>query len=113
MDNRSKANNPKRLHTVSPAELAVGVLDGNPNPIDLDATGIDPAPTSLDLPEEEHQEMCSNPRCTHHAVDECTACGSPLCEDCAASAHRGQGGLSAQSRKAVRNLKTAPRQFVL
>jgi hypothetical protein len=31
-------------------ELAVAALDGNPNPLDMDMSGIDPAPTSLDLP---------------------------------------------------------------
>ena len=34
----------------SAVELAVAALDGNPNPLDMDMSGIDPAPTSLDLP---------------------------------------------------------------
>ena len=32
-------------------DLAVAALDGNPNPLDMDMNGIDPDPTSLDLPE--------------------------------------------------------------
>ena len=32
-------------------DLAVAALDGNPNPLDMDMNGIDPEPTSLDLPE--------------------------------------------------------------
>ena len=34
----------------SAVELAVAALDGNPNPLDMDMSGITPAPTSLDLP---------------------------------------------------------------
>jgi hypothetical protein len=34
----------------SAVELAVAALDGNPDPLDMDMSGIDPAPTSLDLP---------------------------------------------------------------
>ena len=70
----------------SAVELAVAALDGNPNPVDMDMNGIDPAPTSLDLPQEGDGyftgEMCSNPRCTRRTVDACSGCGSPLCEEC-------------------------------
>lgn len=30
-------------------DLAVAAVEGNPNPLDMDMKGIDPAPTSLDL----------------------------------------------------------------
>jgi hypothetical protein len=33
-----------------PEDLAIAAIEGNPNPLDADMTGIDPAPTSLDLP---------------------------------------------------------------
>jgi hypothetical protein len=33
----------------SAVELAVAALDGNPSPLDMDMTGIDPDPMSLDL----------------------------------------------------------------
>ena len=40
----------KQLRTA--VDLAVAAtLDGNPNPLDMDMNGIDPDPTSLDLPE--------------------------------------------------------------
>jgi hypothetical protein len=35
----------------SAVELAVASLDGNPNPMDVNMEGLDPDPTSLDLPE--------------------------------------------------------------
>jgi hypothetical protein len=62
-------------------ELAIAALDGNPNPVDMDMTGIDPAPTSLDLDEGEKSEMCSTPPCSRPAVDECMICGQPLREE--------------------------------
>lgn len=70
MDNSKK---PKE----SVMDMAVAVLDGNPHPLDMEMEGIDPSPTSLDMPEEKYQEMCS--RCSRPAVDACAACGSPLC----------------------------------
>jgi hypothetical protein len=42
-------NNPKKPEK-SDVDLAVAALEGNPNPLDMDMKGIDPAPTSLDLP---------------------------------------------------------------
>ncbi len=68
---------PKRPEN-SAAEMAVGALDGNPNPLDVDMGGIDPHPASLDLPEEEFDEACSNPRCTRHALSGCIICGQPF-----------------------------------
>ncbi len=60
---------------------AVAALDSSVNPMDMDMGGIDPAPTSLDLPEKEDHEMLPNPGCTHSAVDACIICGQPLCQD--------------------------------
>ena len=78
MDNRSEVDNQKRLQKESAAELAVGALEGNPNPIDMDMRGIDPAPTSLDMPEEEYDETRSNPRCAPSALGVCRECGRPF-----------------------------------
>jgi len=74
---------PKRKRTKAcPVELAVAaVVDGNLNPLDVDMSEVSLDRTSLDLPEEEHREMCS--RCGRPAVDRCPECGSPLCGDCA------------------------------
>jgi hypothetical protein len=70
----------------SAVDLAIAAIEGRPNPLDMDMTGIDPDPTSLDLPQEGDGyftgEMCSNPRCTRRTVDACSGCGSPLCEEC-------------------------------
>ena len=63
----------------SAVELAVAALDGTPNPLDEDMSAVNPDRTSLDLPEEDYQEMCSRP-----AVDTCPECECPLCEDCVA-----------------------------
>lgn len=64
-------------------ELAVAaVVDGNLNPLDVDMSGVSPDRTSLDLPEEEHQERCS--RCGRPAVERCLECGSTLCGECVA-----------------------------
>ena len=38
----------KELHKYA-VELAVGAVEGNANPLDMDMRDIDPAPTSLDL----------------------------------------------------------------
>jgi hypothetical protein len=64
----------------SAVELAIAALDGNANPLDMDFSGVDLDRTSLDLPEAEHQEMCS--LCGGLALHRCTQCGSPLCDDC-------------------------------
>jgi hypothetical protein len=64
-------------------KLAIAAVEGRPSPLDdADLTTVNPDRTSLDLPEEEHQEACS--RCGRPAVDTCPECGSPLCEDCVA-----------------------------
>ncbi len=42
-------------------ELAVGALEGNPNPLDLDLKGIDPVPTSLDLVGSQESKTCTTP----------------------------------------------------
>jgi len=57
----------KRLKAC-PVELAVAaVVDGNQNPLDdADLAKVNPDRTSLDLPDEEHREMCS--RCGRPAV---------------------------------------------
>jgi hypothetical protein len=72
----------KRLKE-SAVDLAIAALDGNPNPLDADMSEVDPDPTGLDLPYEEHRETCS--RCDRPAVDQCPQCGSPLCEECLGS----------------------------
>ena len=43
--------------------LAILALDGNQNPLDMAMETIDPDPTSLDIPAEDSQELCSNPYC--------------------------------------------------
>jgi hypothetical protein len=45
---KAQPKNPKE----SVVDLAIAAIEGNPNPLDMDLTGIDPAPTSLDLPEQ-------------------------------------------------------------
>jgi hypothetical protein len=65
---------------ISDVDLAIAALDGNPNPLDVDMSAVDPDPTSLDLPYEEHGETCS--LCSRPAVDQCPECGSPLCGNC-------------------------------
>ena len=63
--------------------LAIAAVEGRPNPLDdADLTKVNPDRTSLDLPEEEHQQTCS--RCGRPAVGRCPHCGSPLCGDCVA-----------------------------
>ncbi|MGD0694786.1 MAG: hypothetical protein ABSB82_08010 [Terriglobia bacterium] len=82
MDNRSEVDNQKRLQKESAAELAVGALEGNPNPLDVDMGDVDFSPAILDLagsPEE--AETCPTPRCTRSDVDECILCGQLLRED--------------------------------
>lgn len=74
MDNRSEVDNQKRLQKESAAELAVGALEGNPNPLDVDMGDVDFSPTSLDLHDGEEAAMRSNPRCKR-AVDGCIICG--------------------------------------
>ena len=64
-------------------QLAIGALEGSVHPLDLDVRNLDLAPTSLDLPDTQEAETCSNPRCSRPAVDVCSKCGSPLCEECA------------------------------
>lgn len=76
-------NSKKRRESI--VELVVAALDGTPNPLDMDISGIDPDRTSLDLPEEKSQATCSNPRCLHAAVDRCPECGCPICADCLGS----------------------------
>jgi len=75
---------PKRKRSKAcPVELAVAaVVEGNPNPLDEDMSAVSPERTSLDLPEEGHQEACS--RCGRPAVERCPECGSLLCGDCMA-----------------------------
>ena len=81
-DGKMAVTSPKRKRSKAcPVELAVAaVVDGNPNPLDEDMSGIDPDRTSLDLPDGGHQETCS--RCSRPAVENCPACGSPVCGDC-------------------------------
>jgi hypothetical protein len=63
--------------------LAIAAVEGRPRPLDdADLNKVNPDRTSLDLPEEEHQETCS--RCDRPAAERCPECGSPLCEGCAA-----------------------------
>jgi hypothetical protein len=78
------------------AELAVAVLDGNPNPVDQDMSMVDPDPTCLDLPGENDGRFkggtCSNPRCRRPATEKCARCGSPVCRHCAG---HGRSGMKA------------------
>jgi hypothetical protein len=77
------ANSPKLKRSMrTDVNLAIAAVEGRPNPLDdADLTKVNPDRTSLDLPDEGHQETCS--RCGRPAVGRCTNCGSPLCGDCA------------------------------
>jgi hypothetical protein len=66
-----RPNKPKR----SAVDLAIAALDGNPNPMDMDLTGIDPDPTSLDLDGDLRTDACPKPR--RRAPGRC-ACGRLL-----------------------------------
>jgi hypothetical protein len=59
-------------------EMAISALDGTPNPLDQDLS-VDPSPSSIDLPEEKCQTMCS--RRSHPTADDCLICGQPLCDE--------------------------------
>jgi len=61
-----KSPNPKKPKASSVALAVAAVVEGNPHPLDMSTRGIDPAPTSLDLPEIERQDRCS--RCGRPAV---------------------------------------------
>ncbi|MGD0696531.1 MAG: hypothetical protein ABSB82_17055 [Terriglobia bacterium] len=66
----------------SALEMALAAIEGRPNPLDdAEMAKVSTEPGSLDLPETEHQGMCSNRRRTRSDVDECIVCGQPLCED--------------------------------
>jgi hypothetical protein len=75
---------PKRKRSKAcPVELAVAAVEGNANPLDdEDMSAVNLDRTSLDLPQEVHQKLCS--RCDRPAGDRCSECGSPLCDDCVA-----------------------------
>jgi hypothetical protein len=64
-------------------ELAVASLDGTPNPLDMDFSGVGESPSDLDLVDAEETEICSKPRRSHPAAETCIICGQPVCEDCA------------------------------
>jgi hypothetical protein len=67
--------NNRKTSTESIAELAVAALDGNPNPLDMDLSGIGESPSDLDL-EGSQEAMRSDPR-----RSECIICGQPPCDD--------------------------------
>jgi hypothetical protein len=73
-----------RKRTKSMAEMAVGALEPQANPLDMPMARFDPSPTSLGLDDAEESEMCSNSRCSCRAVDECIICGQSLCGECVA-----------------------------
>jgi hypothetical protein len=72
-------NTPKE----SVAELAVASLDGTPNPLDMDFSGVGESPSDLDLDDADEAAICSKPRRSHPAADTCIICGQPVFEDCA------------------------------
>ena len=86
VNRRSKVKKRKRLHGVTAVQMAVNAVTDDFDVMDLPMAEFDPAPTSLDLPEPRQRRECS--RCCRPAVDRCSQCGSPLCENCIA----GDGG---------------------
>jgi hypothetical protein len=66
----------------SAVTLAVAAVEGNPSVMDMPMTGFNHSPGALDLPDNEHRQVCS--RCGRPAVDRCPGCGCPLCSECVA-----------------------------
>ncbi len=71
-----------RRPTTAEVEMAVRAVDGIPNAMDMDFTGVDPDPTSLDIGSE-GSDSVADARCSNHQhlVDQCIICGQPLAED--------------------------------
>jgi hypothetical protein len=82
VNRRSHINKRNSLDEVTAVEAAVAAVTGGSDILDLPMAAFDPAPTSLDLPEQKQRQKCS--RCGRPAEDTCPECGSPLCEDCIA-----------------------------
>jgi hypothetical protein len=76
----------KNLNANKPAtaeiEMAVRAVEGVPNAMDMDFSGVDPDPTSVDIAPEGNgvvtEETGSDDQ---HVVDECIICGQPVAEE--------------------------------
>jgi hypothetical protein len=73
-----KETHTSRSQKKTAVEMAIAAVEGNPNPLDMDLESTDPAPTSLDLPEKEYQQVSTIPRGRPSALGRCRACGAPL-----------------------------------
>ena len=63
-------------------QMALMALEGHPSPIDdAELSKVSPGPVSLDLPEEEYEELFFTHCCTSPAMDSCIICGQPPRED--------------------------------
>jgi hypothetical protein len=69
-----KNRNSKNLLN-SAARMAVRAVENSSRSVDLQVTGVDPAPGALDLPDV--AQPCSS--CGRPAVDRCGQCGSTPC----------------------------------
>jgi hypothetical protein len=68
--------------TTDDIEMAVRAVEGIPNAMDMDFSGVDPDPTSLDLAAEGDGFFEDSKYSNHqHLVDECIACRQPLAEE--------------------------------
>jgi hypothetical protein len=69
--------------TEADIEMAVRTVEGIPNAMDMDLSGVDPEPTSLDICSE-GSDSVADARCSNHqhVMDQCIICGQPLAEDC-------------------------------
>ena len=73
----------RKIPITSAVKMAIAAVEDDPNPLDMDLRGLDPAPTSLDLPEQKaYGGACPNSRCARPPVEACAECGQPLCKDC-------------------------------
>jgi hypothetical protein len=76
---------PRNIQAKKPAnadiEMAVRAVEGVPNAMDMDLSGIDPEPTFLDLATAGDGLVTDERRLDHqHRAEECIVCGQPLDE---------------------------------
>ena len=76
-------NRQAKRPTTAEIEMALRAVEGIPNAMDMDLSGVDPEPTSLDICSE-GSDSVADARCSNHqhVMDQCIICGQPLAEDC-------------------------------
>ncbi len=63
-------------------DMAVRAVEGIPNAMDMDFSGIDPDLTSLDVVMEGNDFVTGSRRSNHqHLLDRCIVCCQPLADD--------------------------------